>query len=275
MGLVKQFLERTNARVVATSRCPDEAYELHELKKTYDEARLLTPKLDVQDDGDFQRVKDFLGSQGIHTLDIIIGNAGISNATHPHNPFLECTREDMREVFETNVIGNMRLLQVFHDMLTSSSLRLSLIMSSSLGSYTNAAELAEGSTIAYRCSKAALNMLAVLYASEPSVKESGVKVIILHPGWVKTDMGLVGGQPAKIDIEESTEGILELVERAIQFQASKIQNNTKGEGTKGGVEFQQSSADEIEGREHLNEFISHLDSNNFAFVRYDGQIIQW
>lgn len=279
MGLTKQFLERTNACVIATARNPDESSELQELKRNFDENRLIVAPLDVQKPDQFSALKDFLSQRGMNSIDILIGNAGISNATHPHNPFLECTPDDMREVYETNVIGNMLLLQTFHEFLVRGGPKIAAIMSSSLGSYTNAAEKAEGTTVAYRCSKAALNMLSILYASEPSARDAGVKLVILHPGWVKTDMGQTGGQQAKIDIEESTDGILDILERAVQFQSSQSAAGKSGgdeKAAKTADKYQfRSPPDELESKEHLNEFVSHLDNNNFAFVRYDGFILQW
>lgn len=35
------------------------------------------------------------------------------------------------------------------------------------------------------------------------------------------------------------------------------------------------SSEELENKDNLNEFVSHLANNNFAFVRYDGSILQW
>lgn len=265
--------------MVATARNPDESSELQELKRNFDENRLIVAPLDVQKPDQFVALKDFLSQRGMNSIDILIGNAGISTTTHPHNPFLECTPDDMREVYETNVIGNMLLLQTFHEFLIRGDSKIAAIMSSSLGSYTNAAEKSEGTTVAYRCSKAALNMLSILYASEPSAHEAGVKLIILHPGWVKTEMGQTGGQKTKIDIEESTDGMLDILERAVQFQASqsavgKTGGDEKATKTANKYRFR-SPPDELENMEHLNEFVSHLDNNNFAFVRHDGFILQW
>lgn len=277
LGLVKQFLERTNAFVIATARNPEDSSELQELKRQYDESRLITPTLDIQKPEHFSDLKNFLCQRGINSIDVLIGNAGISNATHPHNPFMECTKEDMLEVYETNVVGNMLLLQTFHDMLLRGVPKIAAIMSSSLGSYTNAAEKAEGTTVAYRCSKAALNMLSVLYADEPSARDAGIKVLILHPGWVKTDMGQVGGQPAKLEIDESTQGILEILERAIHYQTSHVKGGEEGANVSNVTQSYEFKVppEEIENKDKLNEFISPLESNNFAFVSYDGSILQW
>ena len=50
----------------------------------------------------------------------------------------------------------------------------------------------------YRSSKSALNSAAKSLSID--WKEDGISVLILHPGWVKTDMG---GTSAKLDIPES------------------------------------------------------------------------
>jgi NAD(P)-dependent dehydrogenase (short-subunit alcohol dehydrogenase family) len=276
-GLVKEFLNNTNARVIATTRSVD-SEPLQSLREQFDESRLIILRLDVTKDDEFEQVKEELCNKGINCIDILIGNAGISSVDHPHNPFMQCSREDMIQVFNTNVVGNMKLLQTFHDFLNNSRLKLAVLMTSSLGSYTHAAEKAEGSTVAYRVSKAALNMLAVLFATDPSSVDNGVKTMIVHPGHVKTDMGLAGGQEAKLDIEESADGLLALVEKASCYQVSKLSEASKVAGEAKDVQeiisFKH-DVEEIESSEKLNEFVTHLDENRFAFVRYDGCVLPW
>ncbi|XP_053126715.1 uncharacterized protein LOC128334251 isoform X2 [Hemicordylus capensis] len=60
--------------------------------------------------------------------------------------------------------------------------------------------------ISYRCSKAALNMLTECQAM--SYKEDGILCTMIHPGWVKTDMG---GQEADVTVDESVRGILSVL----------------------------------------------------------------
>ena len=50
----------------------------------------------------------------------------------------------------------------------------------------------------YRASKAALNSLT--RGLWPAVKDRGITLLTLHPGWVRTDMGGPGG---RLSIEES------------------------------------------------------------------------
>ena len=59
-----------------------------------------------------------------------------------------------------------------------------------------------GGHYAYRSSKAAVN--AVMKSLSIDVKAKGVIVVLLHPGWVKTDMG---GQSAPLTPQRSVQGL--------------------------------------------------------------------
>ena len=67
-------------------------------------------------------------------------------------------------------------------------------ISSGLASITNA----EGQMLAYSVSKAALN--AVMKSLSLVLKERGIRVNMLSPGWVRTDMG---GTDAPLSAEQS------------------------------------------------------------------------
>lgn len=273
-GLTQQFLERTNAKVIATSRDPESSEGLQNLLKQYGEERLLLPRLDILDEESFSTLKEELKSNGVNTIDIILGNAGIAPNIEGHNTVLNCTTEEMLGAFYTNVLGNMRLLKAFHDMLSQSAVRFAVMMSSSHGSLTFACS-SEGSPAAYRCSKTALNMMSVLYAVDPVVRESGIKVVIFHPGrWVKTDMGYAGG-PAKTEIEESATGLLELIERAVHLQIAQLSEAKKLDtSVTSNYEFKH-SAEEIESKGHLDRFAQYLQNDNFAYVNFDGTMMEW
>ena len=70
-------------------------------------------------------------------------------------------------------------------------------MSSRLGSIELRGNTQLGGAIAYECSKAGLNMLTKQAAID--LADTGVQVVSLSPGWVKTEMG---GKDAKYEVEE-------------------------------------------------------------------------
>lgn len=77
-----------------------------------------------------------------------------------------------------------------------------VLMSSSLGSLTTSKIPA---LPIYSISKTALNMMGVKLAAE--LKDE-VSVMMLHPGWVRTDMG---GDQANLSVEESVAGMLKVL----------------------------------------------------------------
>ncbi|XP_070616422.1 C-signal-like [Erythrolamprus reginae] len=58
----------------------------------------------------------------------------------------------------------------------------------------------------YRVSKAALNMVNACLAVE--LKKDGISSVLIHPGWVKTDMG---SEQAPVTVEESSRGTVKVI----------------------------------------------------------------
>jgi NAD(P)-dependent dehydrogenase (short-subunit alcohol dehydrogenase family) len=77
-------------------------------------------------------------------------------------------------------------------------------MSSKMGSM---ADNGSGGSYVYRSSKAALN--AVMKSAAIDLAPQGIKVAILHPGWVLTDMG---GPNAEITVQESARNLRGILE---------------------------------------------------------------
>ena len=76
-----------------------------------------------------------------------------------------------------------------------------------------------GNAYAYRASKTALN--AVMKSLAIDTKQEGIRVLILHPGWVKTDMG---GPNATISIEESVTGMRHVIDNISTSDSGNFYN---------------------------------------------------
>jgi NAD(P)-dependent dehydrogenase (short-subunit alcohol dehydrogenase family) len=126
------------------------------------------------------------------TFDVIFVVAGVGTS---YAPIHETDPEDAQRVYRTNAISPIAFAEAFMDRLAEGG--QVVFMTSAMGSI---AENQTGGADAYRASKAALNMLAKSF----SLRHQGVTVTLMHPGWVKTDMG---GANAPVDVATSAKGM--------------------------------------------------------------------
>jgi NAD(P)-dependent dehydrogenase (short-subunit alcohol dehydrogenase family) len=77
------------------------------------------------------------------------------------------------------------------------------LISSEAGSLSNNWRPSE---YGYCMSKAALNMFACLLRVRQQKRRSGIQVIAMHPGWLRTDMG---GPNADISVDEAARDIVQ------------------------------------------------------------------
>jgi NAD(P)-dependent dehydrogenase (short-subunit alcohol dehydrogenase family) len=120
----------------------------------------------------------------------------------------------MQETFDTNVLGPLRMSQALLPHLRRASQPKLVNITSLMGSI---ADNSSGGSLAYRTSKAALNMVTKNFARE----ENGITVLCLHPGWVQTDMG---GDRAPLTTKASAEGILDVVLKSGSGDTGKFFN---------------------------------------------------
>jgi NAD(P)-dependent dehydrogenase (short-subunit alcohol dehydrogenase family) len=144
--------------------------------------------LDVTDEDSVAAAAKTIEAHG--GLDVLVNNAGVEGRT-PDNAIIgpaEETGEHMRELFDTNVFGMVRVLHAFLPLLQRSPTPVVVNVSSGL---SRTADLADPGWyahfypgVAYPASKAAVNMLTVQYAKAlPEIKINAV-----DPGYTATDL---------------------------------------------------------------------------------------
>ena len=209
---VRQLLEQGD-QVFAASRKPSKANELLALQKKYPN-HLHMIKLDVRKEDELAVAVDLVGRE-IDSLDMLINNAGI----YPRGEQLGTLNSgQMIEAFQTNTVAPILVVQAFQDMLSKAEGKV-INISSGLGSLA----LSTNWGHSYRASKAGLNMYSRILADE--LRSSGVIVIVMHPGWVKTDMG---GQGAHLTVKASVEGQLKVI-KGLKLQDSGLFFREDGE----------------------------------------------
>ncbi|MBI3564835.1 MAG: SDR family NAD(P)-dependent oxidoreductase [Elusimicrobia bacterium] len=112
-------------------------------------------------------------------LDVLVNNAGI----YTQDGVLKASESEVARVLGTNVQGVWRLCRAFVPAMAARKKGRVVNVSSGMGALSS---MSAGSA-AYRVSKAALNALTLTLADE--VRDSGVTVVSLCPGWVRTEMG--------------------------------------------------------------------------------------
>jgi NAD(P)-dependent dehydrogenase (short-subunit alcohol dehydrogenase family) len=186
-------LGRRGARVILTSRdtAEGEAAAGRLLGEGLD---VRHHQLDVADDGGIARLAGFLRSD-FGRLDILINNAGIVRGRDEPRERAMQTFEAMpaglRDVLATNLIGPFLLCQMLIPLMQGRGRVVNV--SSGMGQLSEMG----GGFPAYRISKAGLNALTRILASE--LEGTGVKINAVCPGWVRTDMG---GANAARSVEE-------------------------------------------------------------------------
>ncbi len=189
---------RRDDKVFACCRDPYHAKSLHQLAEVY--PNLLIHQLNVAHGQDYQELKQAVGEEAI---DLIIANAG---AFGPQlQGFGQTDYHLWSEVFAINTMASLRLAEQFIDNLKQGTDSTLLCISSIMGSI---ADNQEGGYYLYRSSKAALN--AVVKSLALDLADDHIKVFVMHPGWLKTDMG---GEEAPTLADEAAVILLETLSK--------------------------------------------------------------
>ena len=117
-------------------------------------------------------------------MDVLVNNAGISGGFS--QAVLTASPEQFKTVFDTNLVGVVRVTQAFIDLMRQSTEPRIVNVSTAMASLTLAADLSNDNRYAvYQSSKAALNMYTVSLAHE--LRDSPFRVNAVCPGYTQTD----------------------------------------------------------------------------------------
>lgn len=203
LEFTRQYLKK-GFRVYAGSRNPNKSKGLQQLGKTYP-IRLITHPLDVSDE---KSRSVFYQALSAHTgsLALLINNAGIisGNEEFPH-PFGALDQEGLSKIFLVNAIAPLKMTECLFPLLKNGTDSIVVNITSDNGSI---ARRNHKGKYGYCASKAALNMVTKILSYE--LREHGIKVLALHPGWVKTPM--TQHEPAPLDPKESIQGMIRVIE---------------------------------------------------------------
>lgn len=142
--------------------------------------------LDVTDDGSIAAAANLVDTR-FGRLDVLVKNAGLALDRQAGTLPLSLI---MRDTFAVNVIGVACMIEAFAPLLAYSKAGRIVNLSSGLGSLAlnsdPASKYAAFKFPAYNSSKAAVNMLTVVYATR--LADQGIKVNAVDPGYTATDL---------------------------------------------------------------------------------------
>lgn len=188
LSLVEAYAERGDT-IFALCRNPAGADKLQSLAGGTEKIRLF-----AADFGDGASIERAAAEIGETPVDLLVNVAGIfRNETGPEDRNFD----GWRESFEVMTIGPFRMTQALLPNLASAKGKVI-----SLTSQIGASTWPVGAMYSYGAAKAALNK--VMKSLSIDLKDRGIAVAVVHPGYVQTDMG---GPGADITPRESAEGI--------------------------------------------------------------------
>lgn len=213
LEFVRQYAE-AGWRVIATCRSVAAAKELTALADEYSSVQIET--MDV---ADFKQIDALSALLADEAIDVLLNNAGVYGDDAEHG-FGNLDFQVWSQTLSINTLAPVKMAEAFLPQLERGSNKLIASVSSLMGSI---ADNGSGGSICYRSSKAALN--AAMKSVAIDLRDKAIGVLILHPGWVKTDMG---GKNALIEVEESVSGMRQRI-KEFSFEQSGCFVNYKGD----------------------------------------------
>jgi NAD(P)-dependent dehydrogenase (short-subunit alcohol dehydrogenase family) len=209
-GLGLEFARQYAAdgwQVFATCRHPSAASALDAVART---GSVKTVALDVTSQKSIEEASRRIEQP----IDLLINCAGI--AGKPDQKMGNADYKNWLEVFDVNTIGPLRVTEAFINQLARGDRKLVVTITSGMGSI---GDNNSGGSIAYRSSKAAVNM--VMRSAAIDLKPRGIIAVVINPGWVETDMG---GADAPLTAAQSVGAMKHLIGSLGPAQSGKFFN---------------------------------------------------
>jgi NAD(P)-dependent dehydrogenase (short-subunit alcohol dehydrogenase family) len=204
LELARQYVEAGD-EVIACVRDPDAAGALKELAKG---GKLRIEQMDMADFDSITRARARIGDAPI---DVVINNAGaVGGAKQGIDDF---DLDEWHKTLNVNTIAPLIVARAFKSNLSASGNGKLMNVTSQLAAST----WPMGGMLIYSTTKAALSKIAQILAID--WKDEPITIALMHPGWVKTDMG---GPHAQLTAEESASGIRKVISALTKADSGKF-----------------------------------------------------
>lgn len=152
------------------------------------------------DQTDEDSVAKFAAGLGDMPIDLLINNAGVIGPATQSSTDMDFP--GFLSTLDANVLGPLRVTQALLPNLRKAKGAKIAVVSSRMGQLATQGFGGASGHVAYRASKTAVNKVFQCVAAD--LADEGIAVAMLHPGWVRTDMG---GAGADIEVTDSAAGI--------------------------------------------------------------------
>lgn len=204
LELTRQYLADGD-EVIACVRAPHKATELHQLPGA---ERL---RVEMMDMADFDSIAAARARVGDLPIDVVINNAGITGG--PRQNIDDVDLNAWHETLNVNTIAPLLVARAFKSNLAASGDGKLLNVTSQIAAST----WPMGGMLIYATTKAALSKVAQVLAVD--WQSLPITVALMHPGWVRTDMG---GPHAQLTVEESASGIRQVIANLTRADSGKF-----------------------------------------------------
>ena len=195
--------------VLACSRNLERSDALNKLATEYPE-QITLYTLDVTDHGQIKKLSKTLANKPI---DLLINNAGVFPDINDRS-FGQTDYDAWAYAFLVNTMAPLKMAEAFITQITQSNRKTIVTITSKMGSV---ADNGRGGSYIYRSSKSAVNMVVKSIAID--LESDEIISVLLHPGWVRTDMG---GPNGLISVEQSVSGMLSVIREVTSTDSGKF-----------------------------------------------------